>query len=254
MKFVTHPDRVYSIENIFEGGVFINPHESLKESENVKLINGEAHTDFIGLYKGPYKNLPHVHRLIRMYASKNNLEVTNLPIEVYLNNPFKEKSENLLTEIRVPVINFDFDKNVKLESLTTKIVRNPEYVMIRHYGSMEEITAVRNKMDIWNKKHNIPVHDSYFIRFCKHALGIFKENMFFDVGYLTKENNVNNQVKIVEFPHHQMLSTIYKGPYEKIKEILAILREYGVKKGLHLFIIHRENILIITQLQKKKNC
>ena len=62
------------------------------------------HSVLASIHKGPYTNVGPVIHAIAEYASKNGYDIVGPVTEVYLNNPNDVKQEDLLTEVRFPVI------------------------------------------------------------------------------------------------------------------------------------------------------
>jgi effector-binding domain-containing protein len=62
------------------------------------------HSVLSAIHKGPYTNVGPVIHAIAEYASKNGYDIVGPVTEVYLNNPNDVKQEDLLTEVRFPVI------------------------------------------------------------------------------------------------------------------------------------------------------
>jgi len=62
------------------------------------------HSVLTATHKGPYTNVGGVIRKIAQYAAENGYDVVGPVTEVYLNDPNEVSSEELLTEVRFPVI------------------------------------------------------------------------------------------------------------------------------------------------------
>jgi AraC family transcriptional regulator len=62
------------------------------------------HSVLAAIHKGPYTNVGPVIHAIAKYASENGYDIVGPVTEVYLNNPNEVKPEELLTEVRFPVI------------------------------------------------------------------------------------------------------------------------------------------------------
>lgn len=65
------------------------------------------HTVLAAMHKGPYTEVgPVIHAVID-YAEKNNYDIVGPISEAYLNDPLQTPEEDLLTEVRIPVIKID---------------------------------------------------------------------------------------------------------------------------------------------------
>jgi AraC family transcriptional regulator len=62
------------------------------------------HSVLSAIHKGPYTEVGPVIHAIAEYASKNGYDIVGPVTEVYLNNPNDVEQEDLLTEVRFPVI------------------------------------------------------------------------------------------------------------------------------------------------------
>ena len=62
------------------------------------------HTVLAAIHKGPYTNVGPVIHAIAEYAEKNGYDIVGPVTEVYLNDPSQVSPEELLTEVRFPVI------------------------------------------------------------------------------------------------------------------------------------------------------
>ena len=88
----------YEIGFGFEGNI-----TALREGKiGIKEI--PEHTVLAAIHKGPYTEVgPVIHAVID-YAVKNNYDIVGPISEAYLNNPNDTPGEELLTEVRIPVI------------------------------------------------------------------------------------------------------------------------------------------------------
>ncbi len=62
------------------------------------------HTVLVAIHKGPYTNVGPVIHAIAEYADKNGYDIVGPVTEVYLNDPNLVLPDELLTEVRFPVI------------------------------------------------------------------------------------------------------------------------------------------------------
>jgi AraC family transcriptional regulator len=103
-------------------GSYFNSPEEVPEDEleyeigfsfegDLKLQEGKLgfkeipeHSVLSAIHKGPYTNVGPVIHAIAEYASKNGYDIVGPVTEVYLNNPNDVKQEDLLTDVRFPVI------------------------------------------------------------------------------------------------------------------------------------------------------
>lgn len=103
-------------------GSYFNSPEEVPEEEleyeigfsfdgDLKLQEGKLgfkeipeHTVLAAIHKGPYTNVGPVIHAIAEYAVKNGYDIVGPVTEVYLNDISQVTSEELLTEVRFPVI------------------------------------------------------------------------------------------------------------------------------------------------------
>jgi len=65
------------------------------------------YTALTAIHKGPYTDVgPVIHAVID-YAVKNNYDIVGPISEAYFNDPMETPEEELLTEVRIPVIKID---------------------------------------------------------------------------------------------------------------------------------------------------
>ena len=62
------------------------------------------HSVLAAIHKGPYTNVGPVIHAISEYADKNGYDIVGPVTEVYLNDPNQVSPDELLTEVRFPVI------------------------------------------------------------------------------------------------------------------------------------------------------
>jgi effector-binding domain-containing protein len=62
------------------------------------------HSVLAAIHKGPYNNVGPVIHALAEYADKNGYDIVGPVTEVYLNDPSQVSPEELLTEVRFPVI------------------------------------------------------------------------------------------------------------------------------------------------------
>ena len=62
------------------------------------------HSVLAAVHKGPYNNVGPVIHALAEYAAKNGYDIVGPLTEVYLNDPKQVSPEELLTEVRFPVI------------------------------------------------------------------------------------------------------------------------------------------------------
>lgn len=76
------------------------------ENENIKFMNIKSTNAVCTYHKGSYSNLRNSYNNIMKYIEDNNYEIIDYPRECYIDGCWnKEKEEDYLTEIQVPVKN-----------------------------------------------------------------------------------------------------------------------------------------------------
>jgi len=86
----------YEIGASFEGNA--------KDEGNVQVKIIPEHTVVLTMHKGPLDQIGPVIEGLANYAVENGYDIIGPVTEIYLNNPKEVKPEELLTEVRFPVI------------------------------------------------------------------------------------------------------------------------------------------------------
>ena len=69
---------------------------------NIKKIS--PHRVVFTIHKGPYRHTEHVYLILMEYAVENGYLIAGPITEVYINNPTEVPENELLTDVRFPVI------------------------------------------------------------------------------------------------------------------------------------------------------
>jgi AraC family transcriptional regulator len=102
-SYFNSPEEVPEGELEYEIGFSFNGDLKLQEGKlGFKEI--PEHTVLAAMHKGPYTNVGPVIRAIALYADENGYDIVGPVTEVYLNDPSQVSPEELLTEVRFPVI------------------------------------------------------------------------------------------------------------------------------------------------------
>lgn len=103
-SYFNSPEEVPEEELEYEIGFSFDGELKLQEGKlGFKEI--PEHTVLLAIHKGPYTDVGPVIHAIAEYAAKNNYDIVGPVTEVYLNDPGQVKPEELITEVRFPVIN-----------------------------------------------------------------------------------------------------------------------------------------------------
>ncbi|WOF16165.1 MerR family transcriptional regulator [Methanoplanus sp. FWC-SCC4] len=73
------------------------------KNSSIRFKNLPAAKVLSVIHKGPYMNLGMAHKKIFDYCQENNLELSGLGRELYLNNPHETSEEDLMTEIQYSI-------------------------------------------------------------------------------------------------------------------------------------------------------
>jgi AraC family transcriptional regulator len=100
--YYNSPMEVPQEELLFEVGA---PFRGEAEEEGkIKIKKIPALTVLSTVHKGSYSEVSSVYMALAEYALKNGYEIVGPPMEIYLSNPSEVAEEDLLTEIRFPVV------------------------------------------------------------------------------------------------------------------------------------------------------
>ncbi|MCL2115950.1 MAG: GyrI-like domain-containing protein [Methanobrevibacter sp.] len=214
------------------------PVKKLNQDENsVKIVQIPDQEVISGVYKGPYINLPSVYAILEDYAGKNNLAPMEYAKEIYLNDPLKVKPNDLLTEVQLTV--FDFQpENIHHVPLVSKIerktIKKQKMATIYHHGFLEDVYKVRLDLIKWAEKHDIKVEGLYFQQY-PEPIGTPHRGMVFKISIPVYDDlKEDDEIKIVEIPEHDVLSTIYKGPYISLPNVHRMIVDYAFENDLEL--------------------
>ena len=229
-KYNLSPDRISS-EMVFEVAVPVDV--DVKNEDNIKIVEIPEHEVLSAVYKGPYLNLPNVHRMIVNYAFENNLELVDFPTEIYLNSIFDVGCDELLTEVRIPVTDPKFDKNIQLEKkVERKWVEKNVIAFIRQKGSFERINKIKSNLFNWIEKNNIKTSGHHFLRFRNHPRSLSPENIYYELG-MTLDNSVEDSIKVIDFPMRKVLSVIHKGSISSLKDTHDFIESYAKENNFY---------------------
>ncbi len=102
-SYFNSPDEVSEDELEYEIGFSFKGDLKIQEGKlGYKEI--PEHSVLAAVHKGPYTNVGPVIRAIAKYAAENGYDVVGPVTEVYLNDPGQVSPQELLTEVRFPVI------------------------------------------------------------------------------------------------------------------------------------------------------
>jgi effector-binding domain-containing protein len=234
-RFDPNYEDLSSDKILFGFGVSV---ESVDEDEDsVKIVQVLEHDAISALYKGPYFNLPSIHGILEDYARKNDLAPFDSPTEIYLNDPLEVKFNELLTEVRFTVFDFkaeDIHYVPLVNKIERKTIKKQKMAILEHYGFIEDVYKVRIDLIKWAEKRDIKVDATYF----KHYLnpeGISPRGMTFEAGVPVDDDfQEDDEIKIVEFPEHDVLSAVYKGPYLNIPNVTRMMVDYAFENDFEL--------------------
>jgi len=208
-KHYYNPDGASPRGMVFEIGLPVD--DTVKEEENMKIVEIPEHEVLSTIYKGPYTNIPNVTRMMVDYAFENELEIIDFAEEIYLNSIFDVSCDDLLTEVRMQVIDFKFDKNIQFEKkIERKTIPKCQIASIRQKGSFEKITKLKADLFDWIEKNNIKTSGDHFLRFLNHPRSLFPENIYYEVG-IPLDRNVKDVIKVINFPRHKIMSMTHEG-------------------------------------------
>lgn len=97
-EFVSEDQLQYEIGFGFEGKI------TAMQEGKIGIKEIPEHTVLATLHEGPYTNVGPVIHAVVDYAEKNGYDIVGPISEAYLNSPLDTPEEELLTEVRIPVI------------------------------------------------------------------------------------------------------------------------------------------------------
>ncbi|MCL2115279.1 MAG: GyrI-like domain-containing protein [Methanobrevibacter sp.] len=261
-KHYPHPDGIHPRGMVFKVGIPV--HDDFKEDNGIKIVEIPEHEVLSTIYKGPYVNIPNVHRMMVEYAFENDLELIDFPEEIYLNSIFDVSCDDLLTEVRMDVIDFNFDKNIQLEKeIERKTVKRHEIASIRQAGSFEKINKIKADLFNWVEKNNLKTSGPHFLRFLKHPRSLSPDNISYEIG-VPLDSNVEDVIKVIDYTRHKILTIVHEGPISTIKDTHDFIKDYSIENEfIHLDLLintfvdkipenHEEEVLVNVGLPVKK--
>jgi len=228
VRFHKHPNGMIVGGMSFDVRISVGD-KDVKEEGRVKIVEIPEHEALTAIYKGSYENLSDVAAKMKEYARKNSYDRVDYVEEIFLNSPFKVKVDELLTEIRIPIVHIEYDTNLEFTNeIKKRTMKKSKIVTIRHEGPLEEISNVRMNILKWARERDIKTTDDYFVKYYTHPYSVTLDQMIFVVGFYIKDDN---SIKIINYPKHKALSVIHKGPYNELKDIRQSLVEYAKENG-----------------------
>ncbi|MDR2967602.1 MAG: GyrI-like domain-containing protein [Methanobacteriaceae archaeon] len=230
-KYHANPDGISPEGMVFRVGIPVD--RDVKKDSNMKIVENQEHEVLSAVYKGPYVNIPSVARMMVDYAFENNLEIIDFAEEIYLNSIFDVSCDDLLTEVRMDVMDFNFDRNIKLEKeIERKIIKKHEVAFIRQTGSFEKINKIKTDLFNWVEKNNIKVSGHHFLRFINHP-SLYPENISYEIG-IPIDSNVEGVMKVLSYPKHKTLSLTHTGSISTLKDTHEIIKNHAEENKFQL--------------------
>ncbi|MCL2115278.1 MAG: GyrI-like domain-containing protein [Methanobrevibacter sp.] len=261
-KHYPNPDGVPPRGMAFK--VSIPIYKDIKEDDDIKIVEDPEHEVLSAIYKGPYINIPNVTRMMVDYAFENDLEVLGFATEIYLNSIFDVSCDELLTEVRMDVIDFNFDKNIQLEKeVERKTIKRHEIASIKQVGSFEKINKIKMDLFNWVEKNNLQTSGPHFLRFHDNPRSLFPENISYEIGIPLK-SNVEDVIKVIDYTRHKLLVLTHDGSISTLKDTHDFLKNYAKENEfIHLDLLvntfvdkipenHEDEVLISVGLPVKK--
>jgi len=260
-KYRPNPEGVYPGGMVFRVGIPVDG--NVKEEENLKIVEIPEHEVLSAIYKGPYVNIPNVTRMMVDYAFENNLEIIDFAEEVYLNSIFDVSCDELLTEVRMDMIDSIFDENIQIDKFERKTVKKHEVAFIRQRGSFEKMAKMRTDLFNWVEENNIKTSGYPYLRFLDNPRGLYQENISYDIG-IPVDRNVEDVIKVLDYPKHKVLSLSHDGSISTLQDTHDIIKDYAEENEFQLlgFPIaifadkipknHEEKVLIKVQHPVRK--
>ncbi|MCL2157320.1 MAG: GyrI-like domain-containing protein [Methanobrevibacter sp.] len=236
----------------------------IKEEEGIKIVEVPEHEVLTAIYKGPYINIPNITRMMVDYSFENDLEVLGFAEEIYLNSIFDVGCDELLTEVRMDVIDFNFDMNIKLEKeIERKTIKRHEIASVRQVGSFEKINKIKADLFNWVETNNIKTSGHHFLRFHNNPHSLSPETISYEIG-IPLDSAAEDIIKVIDYTRHKILTTTHNGPISTLKDTHDFLKNYSIENGFtHLDLLvntfldkipesHEDEVLILVGLPVKK--
>ncbi|MCL2157413.1 MAG: GyrI-like domain-containing protein [Methanobrevibacter sp.] len=230
-KYHANPEGIYPGGMVFRIAIPVDG--DVKEERNLKVIEIPEHEVLSAIYKGPYVNTPNVHRMMVNYAFENGLELIDFPEEIYLNSIFDVSCDDLLTEVRMDMIEPNFDKNIQIDKIERKTVKKHETAFIRQKGSFEKVTTLRTDLFNWVKRNNIKTSGYPYLRFLNHPRGLNQDDINYDVG-IPVDSNMEDVIKVLDYPRHKVLSLNHHGPMSTLRDTYVFIKDYAEEQEFQL--------------------
>jgi len=116
-----------------------------------------------------------------------------------------------------------------------KTISQHQVAFIFHKGSYEKIPELLSKVVEWimakNLRITMPIYGTYY----NSPMEVPPEELEWEVGAgFIGETKAEGDIQIKKIPEHQVVSTIFKGPYGEAASILSDLFEYAAKNGYEI--------------------
>ena len=223
-KHYFNPDGFSPRGMVFEAGLPVN--DDVKEEDGISIVEVPEHEVLSAVYKGPYINIPNVTRMMVDYAFENDLEPIDFAEEIYLNSIFDVSCDDLLTEVRMQMADFKFDKNIQLEKkIERKTIEKHEVAFIRHKG-LEKVNKIKTDLFNWIEENNIKTSGHYSLRFYNHPRSLSPEDICYDVG-IPLDSNVEGVIRVIDHQRYKTLSIVHKGSISTLKDTHDFIKKYA---------------------------
>ncbi|MDR2967600.1 MAG: GyrI-like domain-containing protein [Methanobacteriaceae archaeon] len=224
-KHYFNPEGITPRGMVFKAGTPVD--DDFKGDGDMKIVEVPEHEVLSAVYKGPYVNIPNVTRMMVDYAFENNFELIDFAEEIYLNSIFDVSCDDLLTEVRMDVIDFNFDRNIKLEKeIERKTIEIHQIASIRQTGSFQKVNKIKTDLFNWIEKNNIKTSGNYFLRFHNHPRSLSPENISYEIG-IPIDGDVEDLILVIDFPIHKILYYTHKGPISTLKNTHDFIYNYA---------------------------
>ncbi len=113
-----------------------------------------------------------------------------------------------------------------------KRMQDTQVAFIRYRGPYDKISELMNEIVEWIIKKNLKMTGIIYGAYFNRPDDVPPEELFYEIGASfegTAKDEGNVQVKVI--PEHTVISTMHKGPYDKVGPVIEGLAKYALENN-----------------------
>ncbi len=116
-----------------------------------------------------------------------------------------------------------------------KNIPEMQVAFIHYKGSYEKILELLATVVGWLMARNLQIQMPIYGTYYNSPMETPQEELEYEIGVaFLGEVEEEGEVKIKKVPDHQVLSTIYKGPYGEANSVYGVILEYAANNGYEI--------------------